>query len=101
MIVFLIPLQVIRNRKDFRTLFLSSVVVLAAILVMAIVRSGGIENFSQRTVFIISEVLIPAYLLVGFLYINYDWPGNPRMLKRMLAATAAAFFNWNTCTSVL
>ena len=91
MIMFLIPLQVIRNRKDFRALFLSSAVVLAAVLVMAIVRSGGIENFPQRTVFIISEVLIPAYLLVGFLYINYDWPGNPRMLKRMLAATAAAF----------
>ena len=91
MMLFLIPLQVIRNRKDFRTLLLSSAAVLTAVLIMAFVRSGGFENFSQRIVFIISEVLMPAYLLAGFLYINYDWPGNPRMLKRMLAATAAAF----------
>ena len=91
MMLFLIPLQVIRNRKDFRTLLISSAAVLTAVMLMAIVRSGGFENYSHRVVFIISEVLMPAYLLAGFLYINYDWPGNPRMLKRMLAATAAAF----------
>ena len=91
MMLFLIPLQVIRNRKDFRTLFFASVAVLTAIFVMAFIRSGSFDNSAERIVFILSEVLMPAYLLAGFLYINYDWPGNPRMLKRMLVATAAAF----------
>ena len=91
MILFLVPLQVIRNRRDFRALFMSSAAVLAAVLVMVIIRTGVMEDSSARLVLIISEVLVPAYLLAGFLYINYDWPGNPRMLKRILAATAAAF----------
>ncbi len=91
MILFLVPLQVIRNRQGFRVLFTSSAVVITAVLVMVVLRTGGMENFTERTVLVISEVLIPAYLLAGFLYINYDWPGNPRMLKKMLVATAAAF----------
>ena len=91
LMLFLIPLQVVRNRRDFRTFFMSSLAVLSAVLVMAVVRSGGVENQAERAVLVISEVLLPAYLLAGFLYINYDWPGNPRMLKRMLVAVGAGF----------
>jgi hypothetical protein len=92
MFFFLVPLQVIRNRRDFGTFLTSSAVVLSAVLVMVIVRTGGMEDSSTRAVLILSEVLVPAYLLAGFIYINYDWPGNPRMLKRMVVVTVAALF---------
>ncbi len=90
-ILFLVPLQAIRNRKDFKTLLMASAAFLSAVLVMAVARSGGLDNQVQRTVFIMSEIIVPAYLLAGFLYINYDWPGNPRMLKKMIVAVTAAF----------
>ncbi len=90
MFMFMVPLQAIRNRKDFRTFFTSSSAVLAGILIMVIVRTSGMTDLSTRGVLVFSEFLVPAFLLSGFMYINYNWPGNPGMLKRMVVVTAGA-----------
>ncbi len=90
-VFFLIPLQFLRNKKGFMPMLQASIVVIAAALLVAIIRTNKIETLSARSIIIISEILLLLIILLGFLYINYDWPGNPRMLKKLLIVTAGAF----------
>ena len=87
---FLIPLQVLKNKKGFNSLFFACVITAAAIFLASIIRTSGVQSPATRLVIIFSEMFLPAVLLTGLLYINYEWPGNPRMLKKMLIVTAGA-----------
>ncbi|MDX9800594.1 MAG: DUF2232 domain-containing protein [Spirochaetia bacterium] len=88
---FLVPLQSLRNKKGFPALLQSCVIVISVIFFASIARTSGIPEAGTRIIIILSEVFLPLVVLTGFLYINYDWPENPRMLKKILIVTAGAF----------
>lgn len=92
LLFFLVPLQSLCNKKGFRSLFQAGVIVISVILIASIARTHGLESAATRFVIIVSEVYIPLVLVIGLFYINYGWPGNPRMLKKVLIVTAGAFF---------
>ncbi len=88
---FLVPLQSVRNKKGFPALLQACVIVISVIFFASIARSSGIPLAGTRIIIILSEIFMPLVLLTGLLYINYDWPENPRMLKKILIVTAGAF----------
>lgn len=87
---FLVPLQILRNKKGFYCFFQASIITLATIAVVAFVRTKTIIG-ADKFLIIAAEIYISALLLAGFLYINCNWVGNPRMLKKVLIASAGAF----------
>ncbi|MCL2792257.1 MAG: YybS family protein [Spirochaetaceae bacterium] len=91
-IFFLIPLQLLRNRKGFLQMMQAAVIVSAITLIACFFRTNRVEIFALRSGIIFSEVLVVIIMLLGFLYINYNWQGNPRMLKKLVIVTIGAFF---------
>jgi len=91
-IFFLVPLQFLRNKKGFMPMIQAVIMVIIMTLIISVIKTNRLETFALRSIMIISEVLLLIIMLLGFLYINYDWPGNPRMLKKLLIATTGAFF---------
>lgn len=87
---FLVPLQILKNKKGFYCFFKASIITLATIVVVAFVRTKAITG-ADRLLIIATEMYMPTLLLAGFLYINCNWVGNPRMLKKVLIASAGAF----------
>jgi len=90
-IFFLIPLQFLRNKKGFLPIIHAAIIVIAITLIVAFFKTRGLGTFALRSTIIISEVLVLIIMLLGFLYINYNWPGNPRMLKKLLIVITGAF----------
>ena len=90
-IFFLIPLQLLKNRKGFLQMIQAAIIVSVITLIACFIRTGRVETFGLRSALIISEILVLIIMLLGFLYINYNWPKNPRMLKKLLIVTIGAF----------
>jgi len=91
-IFFLIPLQFLRNTKGFMPMFKAAVIVIAITVIVSFIKTARVETFALRSALVVSEIYIIVMMLLGFLYINYSWPGNPRMLKKLFIATIGAFF---------
>jgi len=91
-IFFLIPLQILRNKKGFIPMIQAAIIVTAITLIVAFITTSKIETFGIRSAIIISEILVVIIMLLGFLYINCNWSGNPRMLKKLFIVTTGAFF---------
>ena len=89
---FLVPLQFLRNKKGFLQMIQAAIIFIAITFIVSFFRTRGLGTFALRSTIIISEILVLIIMLLGFLYINNNWPGNPRMLKKLLIVTTGAFF---------
>ena len=90
-ILFLIPLQLLKDKKGFLSMLQAAIILVAITLIVSFLRTTKLETFMLKSTMILSEVLILIIMLLGFLYINYNWPGNPRMLKKLVIVTIGAF----------
>lgn len=89
LVLFCIPLQVLFLRKGQKYLLYGSLSVIATIVVVTIIRSASIDDTLLKRGMLISDTVLPAFIIAGVLAVDIPWKVPLRTLYKTLAVTLA------------
>ena len=87
--VFAVPLQILMVKRGPRAYLMSSLTVLVAVIISALVNTRLMENEELKQMLIFIELLFPVMLMAGIFAMNMESPYRLRKLYLLLGVTGA------------
>lgn len=87
--LYLVPLQILAVKRGENGLLFSSVLILAAVLITAFIRTRWIEDMQLKNVLIFLELVLPVMLVASLFVVNKKSTQKWRNLFRLLGVTLA------------
>ncbi len=87
--LYLVPLQIMAKKRGENGLLFSSVLVLAAVLITAIINTRWVEDVQLKNVLIFLELILPVMLVAALYTVNKKFTEEWRSLYKILGVTLA------------
>ena len=88
-LLYLVPLQVMTKKRGESALLFSSLLVLTAVLITALIHTRTMEEVQLKNVLIFLELVLPVMLIASLYVINRQFSQKWRGLYRLLGVTLA------------